>query len=46
MNNLSQKEKELLEYYENDEWVSVSNSDEIKKYGSPVRTMIMLFQHK
>ncbi len=32
MNKLTQEEKELLESYETDEWVSVASPDEINKY--------------
>ena len=30
--NLSQEEKKILESYENDEWVSISNQSDISKY--------------
>lgn len=29
---LNKEEKDILESYENDEWVSVANADEISKY--------------
>jgi len=32
INNLNQEEKEILESYENDEWVSVINKSDIEKY--------------
>ncbi|WP_201764876.1 antitoxin [Methylotuvimicrobium buryatense] len=32
MNKLSREEKELLQSYESDEWVSVASPDEINKY--------------
>ena len=32
MNKLTQEEKELLESYETEEWVSVASPDEINKY--------------
>ncbi len=31
-NKLTKEEKELLESYENDEWISVSNPSDIAKY--------------
>jgi len=31
-NKLNKEEREILESYENDEWVSVSNESEIAKY--------------
>ncbi|VAW92018.1 hypothetical protein MNBD_GAMMA22-1258 [hydrothermal vent metagenome] len=32
MNKLTKEEKEILESYDNDEWVSVSSDSEIAKY--------------
>ena len=38
MNKLSKEENELLESYENDEWVSVSNPTDIDKYKRAAKT--------
>ena len=36
-NKLNQEEKEILDSYENDEWVSVSNPSDIAKYKAAAR---------
>ena len=36
-NKLNQEEKEILDSYENDEWVSVSNTSDIAKYKAAAR---------
>ncbi|SMN00714.1 hypothetical protein SPONN_1928 [uncultured Candidatus Thioglobus sp.] len=33
-NNLNQEEKELLESYENDEWVSIKKPEDFAKYST------------
>ena len=37
-NKLSKEEKEILESYENDEWVSVSNPSSIAKYKAAAKS--------
>ena len=37
MSKLNQEEKEILESYENDEWVSVTSHDEINKFKAAAR---------
>ena len=38
MNKLSKEEKEILESYENDEWVSVSSPSDITKYKAAAKS--------
>ncbi len=37
-NKLSKEENAILESYENDEWVSVSNATDIEKYKRAAKT--------
>ncbi|MES9856489.1 MAG: hypothetical protein ABW166_07800 [Sedimenticola sp.] len=38
-NKLNKEEKEILESYENDEWVSVLNPSDIEKYKAVAKNM-------
>ena len=35
---LNKEEKEILESYENDEWISISNPEEISRYQAAAKT--------